>query len=122
MPLVQVYERKKNIPRIEKRIKILIAVCRWSGSIFRIGAPHDSCSTADPNQTPTEQNHQRRPHDCQHRTMAVTDGVLEEIPQQTTRNAVTCEAQILLRYKNPHRTGVISVLGQNFCELAIRLG
>src|SRR5215467_11279309 len=121
MLLVQVYERKKNIQRIEKRIKVLIAVCRRSGSIFRIGAPHDSRSTADPNQTPTEQNHQRRPHDCPHRAMAVTDGVLKEIPQETTRNAETCEAQILLRDENLHRARVIATLGQNLCELAIRL-
>src|SRR5215472_10462979 len=53
--------------------------------------------------------------------MAITDGVLEEIPQQTTRNAETCEAQILLRDKNLHRTGVITVLGQSLCELAIWL-
>src|SRR5215472_11415003 len=119
--LVQVYERKKNIQRIEERIKVLIAVCRWAGSIFRISAPHDSRSTADPNQTPTEQNHQRRPHDGQQRAMAVTDGVLEEIPQQTTRNAVACKPQILLRDKNLHRARVIATLGQNFCQLTIRL-
>src|SRR5262249_45370225 len=121
MLLVQVYERKKNIQRIEERIKILIAVCRWAGSIFWVGAPHDSRLTADPNQTPTEQNHQRRPHDGQHRAMAVTDGVLKKIAQQTTGNAVTCEAEILLRDKNLHRARVIATLGQNFCQLTIRL-
>src|SRR5215469_3958238 len=86
--LVQVYERKKNIQRIEERIKVLIAVCRWAGSIFRISAPHDSRSTADPNQTPTEQNHQRRPHDCQHRAMAVTNRVVEKRSPDSARDPV----------------------------------
>src|SRR5215472_15624355 len=88
MLLVQVYEGKKNIQRIEERIKVLIAVCRLAGSIFRIGAPHDSRSTADPNETPTKQNHQRGPHDREHRAMAVADGIVEEGSPDAPRQAV----------------------------------